>query len=316
MAKKGAASEICAVVVTYFPDDKAEERLILALDQVDHLVIVDNSLDAAVQKVIKKYALYKSKRVTVIFNEVNNLSTALNLGIRKAKSLNYNWVLLLDDDSYMRSDMIAKMMAAYENYEGETPIGMLTPCMYDRNAKRVLPFIAHRFKAYWVKQSPVNAFKDSVLFTRMMMTMTSGSLIPMKVFEEIGLMDESFVIDYIDNDFTLRMIKKGYLVVAVKGAYLKHTVGDIHKHKIWGAKIYTTNHNATRRYTIYRNRIRTLLRYGFGFPALIIYEIPAILIDFTRVTLFEKDKKAKLCAMIKGFFRGLVMRAKEIPPLT
>ena len=55
---------------------------------------------------------------------------------------------------------------------------------------------------------------------------TSGTLFSRSAFKEVGLMDETFFIDYIDYEWCLRAKSKNLKILKVKDAILYHNMGD------------------------------------------------------------------------------------------
>lgn len=147
----------------------------------------------------------------------------------------------------------------------------------------------------------LHASLDKVL-KPVLWVIASGSLIPVARFDEVGLMDESYGIDYVDKEFCLRLVSRGYIISVVSDAVLRHQIGHCSDHDMLGIRITATNHPPRRRYTIYRNRLRTCGRYGLCVPAFLLYECGGIFYDLTRIALFEQDKMAKLKAVLAGAY--------------
>mgnify|MGYP002888735411 CR=1 FL=1 len=61
---------------------------------------------------------------------------------------------------------------------------------------------------------------------------TSGSIIPVKVLQNVGLMDETLFIDYIDYEWCLRAIHKGYQIY-LSDSKMRHNMGDVFVKFLW-----------------------------------------------------------------------------------
>jgi rhamnosyltransferase len=55
---------------------------------------------------------------------------------------------------------------------------------------------------------------------------TSGSIIPIKVLDDVGLMREELFIDFVDIEWCLRAPQKGYEIVAINKVMIDHHLGD------------------------------------------------------------------------------------------
>src|SRR5580658_3283191 len=87
-----APSRICAVVVTYNPDDSSVACLRSIVAECVHTIIVDNCSDERCRVELRRL---RTANVTLLENSANSgVAAGFNLGIRTAASLNYRWFLL------------------------------------------------------------------------------------------------------------------------------------------------------------------------------------------------------------------------------
>lgn len=292
---------VCAVVVTYFPDTRFTENLDVLLPQIGHCVVVDNGSPSDTIAHIKIYAAQHPTQITFIENPENNLAQAQNVGIRWAQQNGYAWVLLLDQDSTPAPDMVAKQLAAYAADANPNTIAIIAPALRDPNTSHQARYVTAWHTLIFRREiAPRSGTLDTLICA-----IASGSLIPIRVFDEVGLMDESFVIDYIDKDFSLRCVCHGFRILLVADATLTHRFGKARDHHVMGAIVTTRNHTADRRYTIYRNRVRTWRRYLLHVPAFVAFDAMAACYDLARLVLFEQDKRQKLFAIARGIRDGI-----------
>lgn len=301
-----SASSIAAVIVTYNPPDGLAERVQTVLEQVGRLIVVDNASSEPTQRTLAALEAGFPGRIGIIRNSENRgLSLALNQGIRQALAHNAEWVLLLDHDSHPASDMIARMMACYATYPEPQTVGLIAPEIFDVNTslptRYLMPHGRFGFKRLLLEMP----YNDRVSFV-----ITSGSLIKASLFQDIGFMPDHFFIDYIDGAFCLRLKKRGYRILLVKGAKLRHRLGEKRQSRVLGVTMTTSQHAATRRFYIFRNRIWLWKRYGMSFPHFLAHDMLAAGFDIVRIVLMEDQKAKKLGAIARGVWAGLCPEPK------
>lgn len=283
-------SKVCAVLVTYQPTYDVGLLLAELRTQVDHVYIINNgslNLQALV-----------NDRVSVTVNASNvGLAAAQNQGIRTALDNGFDWVLLIDDDSMPEPQMVAQMLATQRGND----IGILAPRIVEQNvdapARYPVPF-----GTIFIRRVPVKPGEDLL---GAMSVIASGSLIHKSVFENIGLMNEAFFIDYIDHEFCLRARAAGIGIKVVGDAALYHRQGHKSRHAALGLPVITANYSPARRFTIFRNRMFVLRRYGKKFPFLWAYEITASLWDLARIICFEEKPLSKFRSAMRGLWAGI-----------
>lgn len=293
---------ICAVIVTYNIGESFIENFKSLQGQADHAIVIDNGSGAATLAMLSGLVEAHPGFVEVIHNTENNLAKAQNIGIRRALAQKYDWVLMLDHDSRPGPGMTAAMRDAWANGRERDKIGIVAPHIRDRNAAREHAYLKSFFILFFhrVGFTPERKVIDGV-----MSVISSGSLIPLHVFEAVGMMDENFIIDYLDNDFCLRLIQRGFRIIVVRDAILYHSLGECRDHWLLGVHVTSTNHSPERRYFIYRNRITTWRRYAFSVPSFVIYDVLATLYDMIRILLFEDGKLAKFGRIGMGLVDAL-----------
>ena len=129
--------------------------------------------------------------------------------------------------------------------------------------------------------------------------MTSGSMTPLTVFDQLGTFNESLFIDYVDVEFCLRIRRAGYCIVESPKAKLHHSLGRISGHRLLGHWFASTNHSAARRYYITRNRLWVLGKF-IGDWAWSRKEARALITETIKLLLVEGDRLKKLKSITLG----------------
>jgi rhamnosyltransferase len=295
--KPPSPSDVCAVVVTYHPDQDFPRRVDAILPQVGHVVIVDNGSNPQAVALIEAFS--QNLRATVVRNTVNQgLAKALNQGIAKASELGFTWVFTLDHDTLVTSDCIEKVVSTLSQYPNLREVGIVG-CNYENRTTGEL-----------CRQPRLQKPWDEVRTV-----ITSGSLMPVSLFHEIGPVRESFFIDGLDFEYCLRARGRGYRVLFSLPVGMIHNEGEKTRHKLLFWKFVTHNHSPLRRYYIFRNGVRLIQEYWLKESKWVLGEIRNLLKEFIAVILFESGKLAKLRALLKGIGHALLGKFGKLESL-
>lgn len=293
--------DICAVIVTYNTGDAFRGNFATLKGGVAHALIVDNGSAPDTRAMLDEIIAQNPGFAERIENPENGLARAYNIGIAAARAKGFNWVMLLDDDSALTPGMARTMLDAYNSARRADDIGMIVPTAYDTGAKSLLPHY-RLWHGVFVYRS---GFQGHATLDDVISAYGSGSLIPLKTIERAGLFDEGYFIDYIDNEFCLRLRARGLRILAVRDAVLNHSIGNIETHRLMGMRLRTTNHSPMRRYYSFRNRLLTWKRYALRFPGFVLFDALRTAYELARIGLLERDRIAKLKAIGQGLRDGL-----------
>jgi rhamnosyltransferase len=281
-------SQVCAIVITYHPDEALPDRLDRLRPQVKGVIIIDNGSTEAERQMLR--GLAANRAVEVIFNGENlGVARALNIGIQRAAALGYVSVLLLDQDSCVAKDMVETLLAAQAAFPD----------------KGRLAVIGSGFSE--VKPSPnIGSSPPSDVWVEVQSTITSGSWLPLAAYSAIGPFREELFIDHVDTDYCLRARAKGYRVIKTRKELMSHAIGSPTRHSMLWAKKWTTNHSPDRRYYFARNDTVMLREYGtYGTVGWVWKSFCRSLRQCKRIALYEEGKAGKIGAVIHGWWDGM-----------
>ena len=275
-------SSVAGVVILYNPEDTILDNISSYIDEIDLLYVVDNS---DIKREALVTTLCQNKKVVYYDNRGNQgIAHALNVGCNKAIEDDYKWLLTMDQDSVATSDMLKKMFNFLSLSNNKKCISIIAP------------FHANPY-------NPKSTLNETA--TDLIATMTSGNLVNLSNYKKIGPFKEELFIDYVDNDYCLRSKLKGYRVVQVNHAILKHNLGDLKQHKFLWKRFYSTSHSPIRRYYAFRNRIYIIKTYKNYFSEYLKLEKSRLVVDMVIVLLYEKEKFQKIKMMFLGIGDGL-----------
>jgi len=292
------ASDLCSIIVTYQTQvNEFTEILKRHQDNFQQVIIVNNTPEINLSQI-------QSKQVTVINNPGNiGLSKALNVGIREAKRCGFEMVALFDQDTELPLNFPQQMLHYINQYQGDNPVAVYSPIFHnhviDETGKHI------NFKLFRLIRDSVTDTKD---YAHPHYVITSGSVIPINVLDDVGPMREELFIDFVDIEWCLRARRKGYEIVAINKVMIDHHLGDYAVH-FMGHRYPI--HSPLRIYYYFRN-------------AMYLYRLKEIdwnwrVVDATRnlfrflfYMLFVKDRPTYFKYIIKGYYHGLIKKMGKV----
>jgi rhamnosyltransferase len=285
-----ARGQVCAVVVTFHPDQDFPARLSRIVPQVAATFIVDNGSSDADLNMLRGGAA--GGAATLICNLENlGVATALNVGARRALAEGFTWALLLDQDTEVDHDMVERLVATHASCPDGDRIAIVGSRFRDTRGQSA---------------EPIRLDSRGDLWDEVESAITSGSLLSLRAYSAIAPFRDEFFIDYVDTEYCLRARAAGYRVIQTLRPLMSHTVGAPTSHKLpWTTK-WTTNHSPDRRYYIARNNTVLLREYGTsGGGSWRLKSIVRCYRLVKRIALYEQDKARKIYAVWQGWWDGL-----------
>ena len=257
------------------------------IHQVDYLCLIDNNSQNIddIKKLISEF----TGASLIELSENKGVAFALNRIVDFADDNDCEWVLTLDQDSICPDNLINE----YRKYfEFDSDIDLFTPKIGDLNE---------------IDGSPIDCVGDCEYVNR---SITSAALLNVKASRAVGNFDDKMFIDYVDFDLCRNLINHGYKILRVNTAELTHEVGNAKKITLFKnvgkllkikkleKTVYTYNHSPLRTYYYSRNTFYYIAKYKDSINAA---EEKKVFFRWVILKLlFEKDKIAKLKAVIKG----------------
>lgn len=291
--------KVAGVIVTYQPDAEGLSQLIEAIrPQVDDLLLINNGISQDLPSVAPDINL-----VVTNLGENFGLALAQNVGIRQAVASGASFVLLLDQDSLPTANMVAELLGAIRGLqENGVSVAAVGPLFVDERGEAA-PFV-YRDKSRLRLREPQNG-SDVV---EVDFLIASGSLIPVRVFDVVGLMEEELFIDYVDIEWGIRAKSKGYNSFGSFIAKMNHSLGDDWI-EIKGRKLPI--HSPLRHYYQCRNAI-WLARRPWISPQWRKLFLSRQLKQFIIWVLFLSDRRKRIALMLRGAWHGVVGRTGKL----
>lgn len=291
-------SDLCSIVVTYQTKiNEFTDILKKHYDNFQQVIIVNNTPEIDLSQ-------FQSKQITIINNPGNiGLSAALNVGIKEAKRLGFKMVALFDQDTELPLNFTKDMLHYINHYSGDKPVAVYSPIFHNHVINETGRHI--NLKPFRLIRDPVLVTED---YAHPHYVITSGSVIPIKVLDDVGLMREELFIDFVDIEWCLRARQQGYEIVAINKVMIDHHLGD---YAVSFMGHHYPIHSPLRMYYYFRN-------------AMYLYRLREIdwnwrLVDATRnlfrflfYMLFVKDRPTYFKYIIKGYYHGLIKKMGKL----
>jgi rhamnosyltransferase len=229
---------IIGVVILYQPDNSFSLEYINSyLPALNKLLLYDNS-DAPSPQLEQ---LIKSQNSTKLlyhyFGENAGISKRLNQAADYAIANGYDYLLMMDQDSGFKDQQF----------------NFYLDKIYKNEVENVAQF--------GVNCQPEFTPLDSVP-RKVISLITSGSVLNLKYFNSIGCFNEELFIDYVDAEFSYRVIEKGFYNLLFSDIILNHRIGYLKMGRSLKNFKLTPRilHSPIRIYYILRNGLYLLFR--------------------------------------------------------
>lgn len=299
--------KIAAGIVLFHPD---KERFLtclqIILKQFDVVIVFDNVGD---QKDL--FCCYE--RVTYLTEcENKGIAYALNRIMERARSIQCEWVVTLDQDTMIPENLAS----SFKKYITMDKVAIIAPQVIDKR------------RPYMKLNETDEDLSDVEL------CITSASCTNVSIWNELGRFDELLFIDFVDNDYCKRVKAAGYRILKYNKLVIDQEFGNITLKPQWKAKFYLwlskvmhneniaklsykkKEVNPSRVYYVHRNLLYLNEKYkesgGIGYQNFKCKGFLGFLLYFTLPSIVRGKQKMQLIkAVIKGFCDGYQL-AKNI----
>lgn len=264
-----------SIIVVYNPKvDLLVKDICSFIKNVDLLIIWQNSV---LSDDVREYI---SSLGNIIFagNGINQgIPTALNYALSYAIKNGYDYLLTMDQDSVLENFDNYKNTVIKKNQEKSCIVG-----------------------AY---QTFLESKLSEDIFSEYKWVITSGTIFPIRLLNEIGGFETSFFIDTVDIEVCIRARKYGYKCYICRTGKLIQKYGVKHTIKMLNKTINYVVYSPDRIYGIFRNLTMLLITYR---NKEISYELFTFSFIVIKSAVFEKRNRTKsLLAMLSGIIDGI-----------
>ena len=268
---------LSAVVILYNPGTEVIENILSYLPFIERLYVMDNSKN----KSTVSDKIIKINRVTYLHDRENwGIAKRLNQAGELAIADGFEWLLTMDQDSSFTEEAISAYLACLENAEQKEQIAM-AGVDYNGRTKEVI----------------------SCKYREITTLITSGSIVNLKLFKQIGDFDEALFIDQVDFEYCYRSILKGFKIILFENIFLQHSLGEASVHKSFKSFKNTNRslHAPFRIYYMTRNYFYIQAKYKKDFEAEIRTAKKDLLNRIKNNLFYNKKKLSVLKFLVLGY---------------
>ena len=184
------------------------------------IIVVDNaSSDDSINILKEKF----NNNIKIIMSDKNlGFSGANNLGIKYALDNEFDYVMLLNNDTVIAENMIKVMIEASSNNL------VVSPKIYYYDNKNVIWSSGGSIN--WRKGLPIqygiNEIDNNENNKKKSIDFATGCciLIPINIIKKVGSMSEEYFLYYEDTDYCVRIIRNGFEIIYEPKAVMYHKV--------------------------------------------------------------------------------------------
>jgi GT2 family glycosyltransferase len=274
-------------------------RSLLVMDAANYgILVVDNgSSDGSAEMLSKEFPQI------IVLPQKSNLGFAAgcNVGVRCAVAKGAEYVLLLNNDTFVARDFLSEMLTAIET---DPRIGAVCPKIYFAAQPDKLWYAGADFSLWtgtvrhrgW-KEIDHGQFDGNHKITR---ATGCAMLVRCSALRDVGLLDEQFWAYAEDLDWSLRFLKRGYRLTYAPNGRLWHYDG------VTSGKLMGSGSQAIRQFFGTRNMVfvaRKHLRW-WHVPTYLLTFMFNHIVFYTALRLWRRDFRA-LGALYRGVSQGL-----------
>ncbi|MEA5427189.1 glycosyltransferase family 2 protein [Arcicella lustrica] len=258
--------KIAAVVILYHPTENTLDNIKTYAKAVDKVYVFDNTEEGT----FLKKNLMEIPNITYLHDNHNaGIAKRLNTSAQMAINEGFDWLLMMDQDSKFEGNAIQYYWDGVSKFPHPENVGLFGP-QFSRNNKQSLA------------QSSYQEIDGMI---------TSGTLLNLNIYQQIGKFDEALFIDAVDIEYCLRVQKAGFKMIQLINVFIQHELGQTEKKAsiktLYLIKKEKELHSPLRYYYMYRNNLYVQSKYK----------------GFDKQTM-QKINRNAMSFLKKGFFYG------------
>lgn len=198
----------CAILMVTYNTIPNFERIKTAFKYINKVIIIDNNSNSRIKSEILKFSELYSECIP-IFNKSNfGISRAYNIGVNLAKSIGIEWLFFLDGDAnFGEQYFIESYIMLKKAISLKIKLGVICPIVSDSEGFKNIKFT------------------ENYCFIKA--AITSGIMINVNTFLEVGGYNESIFVESADLAFTKKILQSGMRICRINKILIIQSFGKI-----------------------------------------------------------------------------------------
>jgi rhamnosyltransferase len=268
---------IAACVVLYNPEQSVEQNILSYINYVGKVYVIDNTetKDCAYQ-----FSSVHRFKLTFIHDGINEgVAKRLNQACTLAINEGFEYLLTMDQDSYFDGSSIRRYFQCIENFDKKEQVSM--------------------FGVNYENQTQ----KESCDFINVKSLITSGSVINLNSYKQIGEFDENLFIDFVDTEYCFNSVQKGYAIIQFPNIFMHHEIGTVSQQRSLKnlKKSSRSIHSASRLYYMTRNLLYLNKKYKHLFKNELSAHKKDLINRIKNKLLYRKNRYQTLQYLLKAY---------------
>jgi GT2 family glycosyltransferase len=266
--------------------------LVQAGVELDQIIVVDNSsTDGSVNALREKI----SSTLPIIESNTNlGFAGGNNLGIQFAINQGAEWILLLNNDTIVATDIITQLGVAIQD---NPEFSIIAPIIYYSDHPEVIWYLGdHLIPGTLITTNSYRGNKDTKHLPAILpvdFVSGCGMMVKKEVFEKVGLFDASMFMYAEEVDFCWRARQSGYRLACVTRAKMWHHVSTS-----------ANKDQETSRYLRIRNQVRFYRRYARGLQIPIMFFFSLVRSIFLVIQDILRRQTHLVMPSMQGWLHG------------
>jgi Predicted glycosyltransferases len=215
-----------------------------AADQVDYVIICDNSSDPHVIEELTAYSQTHPKFVYLLNNANLGISKAYNKAVAYAQKLGVYWLYFFDDDANFDVAWLSAAKQSWRELQAKkVPVGVLVPIITNDKA------YMHSNVGFHSRYTPIAS------------AITSGIFTTVAAFNHFGGYNPEYFVDWADLELCVRVRQSGLSVVRLNEVYIYQAFGRNLKNSNIRNKLINTYIKSSSILSLRLNKSNTLSTY-------------------------------------------------------
>lgn len=294
------------VTVSYQPDIEILQQQLNTLPVDAFKVVVDNASPAETKAALNTFLAHIPNSILIGNDKNLGLATALNQGVRylSEQAPQCLFVLLLDQDSTPEPGSIEQLLSAWTTLQtSEQRLGAIGPQLREAHTDLFHGF--HQMtRWHWKRIYPSSDQREPVSVANLN---GSGTLMPLRLFLEIGCLDDDLFIDHIDTEWSFRLRAKGYSLWGIPQSVFTHRMGE-RGLRFWllGWRVWPWRSPIRHQY-LFRNTL-LLMRRDYVPTVWKVWAVVKLLLTACVFAIGDPRRAAQVKAMWRGIRQGTTLR--------